>query len=129
MRKALSRASHGYTDITREQFRKNSFIAPINLVKACFGDGASHAAFSGLSSMGGETLQIMFEGITVKCPGLFGRRCSTTPPSMSELTAVKFRSKKKLTRGPSLSELARVAADEVRVAPPERPLVAGPYGS
>ena len=63
LRKSLSQAGHGYTDNTREQFARDSFILPIYLERARFGDGASHAAFSGLSSMGGETMQIMFKGI------------------------------------------------------------------
>jgi hypothetical protein len=64
LRKALSQTAHGYTDISYKQFISDSFILPLNLEKARFGDGASHAAFSGLSSMGGETMQIMFKGIT-----------------------------------------------------------------
>ena len=63
LRKSLSQTEHGYTDITREQFMQDSFILPINLEKARFGNGGSHASFSGLSSMGGETMQIMFKNI------------------------------------------------------------------
>ena len=45
LRKSLSQAGHGDADITREQFTKDSFILPLNMEKARFGDGASHAAF------------------------------------------------------------------------------------
>ena len=43
LRKSLSQAGHGYTDITRDQFTQDSFILPINLEKARFGDGAGPA--------------------------------------------------------------------------------------
>ena len=63
MRKWLSQAGRGYRDITRGQLTKDSFILPIDVERARFGDGASHAAFSGLSPMGGETMQIMLKNI------------------------------------------------------------------